>query len=104
MEKLYGWTGNILRIDLASGEKQLLPTRELSEHFIGGRGFTAKIYWDELSPNTDPFSPESPLLIMTGPLAGTSAIAGSRYFISGKSPLLYPDQYGLGSVRRFTGG
>ncbi len=35
---------------------------------------------------------------MTGPLAGTSAIAGSRYFISGKSPLLYPDQYGLGSV------
>ncbi|MCX5885742.1 MAG: hypothetical protein NT096_07525 [Proteobacteria bacterium] len=98
MEKLYGWTGKILRIDLTSGEKQILPTHELVERFIGGRGFTAKIYWDEVSPSTDALSPENPLIIMTGPLAGTPAIAGSRWFISGKSPLLYPDQYGLGSV------
>ena len=98
MGKLYGWTGKILRIDLTSGEKQLLSTQELAEKFIGGRGFTAKIYWDEVSLSTDALSPESPLIIMTGPLAGTPAIAGSRWFISGKSPLLYPDQYGLGSV------
>lgn len=98
MEKLYGWAGKILRIDLTSEEKQLLSTQELAESFIGGRGFTAKIYWDEVNTNNGPFSPESPLLIMTGPLAGTPALAGSRWFISGKSPLLYPDQYGLGSV------
>jgi len=98
MEKLYGWTGKILRIDLTSGEKQLLSTQELAEKFVGGRGFTTKIYWDEVSPSIDPLSPESPLLIMTGPLAGTPALAGSRWFISGKSPLLYPDQYGLGSL------
>jgi len=98
MEKHYGWTGTILRIDLTSGEKQLLPTREYAEKFIGGRGFTAKFYLDEISPQMDPFSPECPLLIMSGPLAGTAAIAGSRWFISGKSPLLHPDQYGLGSL------
>ena len=98
MEKLYGWTGKILRIDLTSGEKELLPTHDLAEKFIGGRGFTAKLYWDEVSPAIDPFSPGSPLLIMTGPLAGTEALAGSRWFISGKSPLLYPNQYGLGSL------
>jgi len=98
MKKLYGWTGKILRIDLTSGEKQFLPTQELAEKFVGGRGFTAKIYWDEVNSKIDPLSPESPLIIMTGPLAGTPAIAGSRWFISGKSPLLYPEQYGLGSL------
>jgi aldehyde:ferredoxin oxidoreductase len=98
MEKLYGWTGKILRIDLTSGEKEFLSTQNLAETFIGGRGFTAKIYWSEVSPSLDALSPESPLIIMTGPLAGTPALAGSRWFISGKSPLLYPDQYGLGSV------
>ena len=98
MEKLYGWTGKILRIDLISGEKQLFPTQELAEKFVGGRGFTTKIYWDEVTPKIDPLSSENPLIIMTGPLAGTPALAGSRWFISGKSPLLYPDQYGLGSL------
>lgn len=98
MEKLYGWTGRLLRINLTSGEKELLPTRDLTEKFVGGRGFTAKIYWDEVASTIDPLSPQSPLVIMTGPLAGTPAIAGSRWFISGKSPLLYPDQYGLASL------
>src|SRR3990167_876031 len=98
MEKLCGWTGKILRIDLNSDEKQIVDTSEIAEKFIGGRGFTAKFYWDEVSPETDSLSPESPLILMTGPFAGTPAIAGSRWFISGKSPLLYPDQYGLGSV------
>jgi len=98
MEKLYGWTGKILKLDLTTGEKELLPTREIAEKFIGGRGFTAKFYWDKVKPGSDALIPESPLIIMTGPLAGTPAIAGSRWFISGKSPLIYPDQYGLGSV------
>lgn len=104
MEKLYGWTGKILRINLTSGEKQLQPTQEFAEKFVGGRGFTAKIYWDEVNPKIDPLSPESPLIIMTGPFAGTPAIAGSRWFISGKSPLLYPDQYGFGSLGGSLGG
>jgi aldehyde:ferredoxin oxidoreductase len=98
MGKTYGWTGKMLRVDLTSGETQHVPTEGLAERFIGGRGFTAKTYWDEVSTETDALSPESPLMIMTGPLAGTPALAASRWFISGKSPLLYPDQYGLGSV------
>jgi len=98
MGKEYGWTGKILRMDLTSGEKQTVPTDSMAEKFIGGRGFTLKVYRDEVSKNTDALSPENPLVIMTGPLAGTGAIAASRWFISGKSPLIYPSQYGLGSV------
>lgn len=98
MEKLYGWTGKILRIDLTSGEKKFLPTQDLAEKFIGGRGFISKIYWDEVDPKTDALDIDNPLMIMTGPLAGTPAISGNRWFIAGKSPLLYPDQFGLGNV------
>lgn len=76
MNKMYGWAGKILRIDLASRENQEVPTDTMAEKFIGGRGFTAKVYRDEVSKDTDALSPESPLVIMTGPLAGTGAIAG----------------------------
>ena len=98
MEKLYGWTGKILRIDLTTGEKKFLPTQDLAEKFIGGRGFISKIYWDEVDSKTDALHFDNPLMIMTGPLAGTPAISGNRWFIVGKSPLLYPDQFGLGNV------
>jgi aldehyde:ferredoxin oxidoreductase len=98
MEKLYGWTGKILRIDVTTGEKNVLPTPEMGERFIGGRGFVSKLYWDEVDPKTDALHPDNPLLLMTGPLAGTGAISGNRWFIAGKSPLLYPDQFGLGNV------
>ena len=36
MEKLCGWTGKVLRIDLTTGEKKFLPTQDLAEKFIGG--------------------------------------------------------------------
>jgi len=98
METTYGWKGVVLRVNLTSGEIQTLPTKELAERFIGGRGFVSKIYWDEVDPKTDALHPDSPLMIMTGPLAGTPAISGNRWFIAGKSPLLYPDQFGLGNV------
>jgi len=42
---LYGYAGHTLRIDLSSGiiEKQPLK-KEWVDDFIGGRGFTAKIW------------------------------------------------------------
>jgi len=99
MANSYGWKGKILRVNLTTGEIQTQSTSELAERFIGGRGFVSKIYWDEVDTKTDALHPDNPLMLITGPLAGTPAISGSRWFISGKSPLLYPkDQFGLGSV------
>ncbi|MDP6054184.1 MAG: aldehyde ferredoxin oxidoreductase N-terminal domain-containing protein [Candidatus Latescibacteria bacterium] len=98
MEKMYGWQGSILRINLTTGETQTMPTAELAERFVGGRGFLSKIYWDDVDPKTDARHPDSPLIMMTGPLAGINAIACSRWVIGGKSPLSYPDQFCLGSV------
>ncbi len=98
MAKQYGWMGALAHIDLSSGQVRLHPVRDLAERFIGGRGFIAKLYWDGVDPKTDALHPDSPLLFMTGPLAGSGAIACNRWFIGGKSPLLYPNQFGLGNA------
>ena len=62
--------------------------------FIGGRGFTARLYWDRVAGNIEALGPENWLFFMPGPLAGTSAVACSRLVVGGKSPLLYPEQFG----------
>lgn len=98
MNSIYGWKGSLLRVNLTSGEKQLISTDKLTERFIGGRGVLSKIYWDEVDSKPDALHPENPLILMTGPLAGTPAVSGNRWFMAGKSPLLYPDQFGLGSI------
>ncbi len=98
MENTYGWQGKILRLNLTSGDTQHQSIEDMAEQFIGGRGFLTKIYWDEVDTKTDALHPNSPIIIMTGPLAGTSAPSCNRWFIGGKSPLLNPEQFGLGNV------
>jgi aldehyde:ferredoxin oxidoreductase len=46
-----GYAGSILRVNLSSGEvkKEPLPD-ELVDNYIGGRGFVAKLLYDELAP------------------------------------------------------
>ena len=63
--------GKILRINLSSGEHSFEDIPEtLAKEFIGGRGFGAKILFDELPKGVDPLSPENKLIIATGPLNG----------------------------------
>jgi len=94
----YGWTGKIGHIDLSNGSVQMSSTHEHAEAYVGGRGIAAKLYWDMVGENPDAFAPENPIIIMTGPLAGTQAPACSRIVMIGISPLLYPDQFGIASM------
>jgi len=98
MGTIHGWKGVMLRVNLSTGEMQTLNTTDLRERFIGGRGFLSKLYWDEVDQKIDALHPDSPLMFLAGPLTGTGAIAGNRWFVGGKSPLLYPDQFGLGNA------
>ena len=98
MAHMYGWTGTLLRINLTTNEVSTQSIEPYIERFIGGRGIVTKLYWDEVSENVDALHPDSPLMFMTGPLAGTGAIACSRWIVAGKSPLQYPDQFGLGNA------
>jgi len=103
MEKSYGWTGTFLRCDLSSGEHSTMPSADYTADFIGGRMLAAHLYRDEVSPGTGALEPDNCLLIMPGPLTGTPATACSRWVMSAKSPLSYPDQYGFGNGGGFFG-
>ena len=89
----YGYAGKILTVDLSSGSTTDLPTADYTDRFLGGRGIAAKIYWDEVSPQTGALDPESRLMFMTGPLAGFPGLSGSRWTVCGKSPVTNPEQF-----------
>jgi aldehyde:ferredoxin oxidoreductase len=102
-DKTYGWTGTLLGLELPSGKPVKMPTLKYAEDFAGGRALASRIYYDEVSPTAEALDPDNALLITPGPLGGTSAVAGSRWVITAKSPYLYPDQYAFGNGGGFLG-
>ncbi len=82
-----GWTGRILRVDLTSKTHR---TETFSEEFalkwIGGRGFAAKILYDELKPGIDPLGPDNTFIVALGPIAGIPAPNTGKAVVAGKSP------------------
>ncbi|MEM1515457.1 MAG: aldehyde ferredoxin oxidoreductase family protein [Candidatus Bathyarchaeia archaeon] len=106
---VHGYAGFLLFIDLTTGKVERRELREnIRNMFIGGKGFVAKLLYDLLPPNTDPFSPENPLIFAAGPLNGTIPPFGNKNIVGGKSPLtgLYMDSYfsgGFGAELKFAG-
>jgi aldehyde:ferredoxin oxidoreductase len=98
MEKSFGWTGRIARVDLRTRTVDYIATMDYAPRFIGGRGLASRLYWETVSPATKAFDPDAALFFMTGPLAGTKAQAGSRWLVLGKSPLAFPEQYAFGNL------
>ena len=83
-----GWTGKILRVDLAKGTcaPEDLNT-EWAGQYMGQRGLASKYLTEEMDPKTDPLSPGNKLIFATGPLTGTCASTGGRYSVITKGPL-----------------
>ena len=86
MTERFGYAGKILRVNLSSQSVTVSPTADYSDRFLGGRGIAAKIYWDEVPPDTEAFGPDNRLIFVTGPLAGFPSLSGSVWQICGKSP------------------
>ena len=83
----YAETGFNLEIDLTRGNIERVPTDpELTELYLGGLGTNAKILWDRVPPEVEPFSPENLLIFGTGLLVGTPAIGCNRTVVSTISP------------------
>jgi aldehyde:ferredoxin oxidoreductase len=86
---LFGYAGRILHIDLSTGKTKLSSlSEEYAKKYIGGIGLGIRLLFDYSTSGTDPFSPENPLILTTGPLGGTMAPTGGNghAFVS-KSPL-----------------
>lgn len=94
---MHGWNGKILRVNLS---KSKATTQNYEADFalnhLGGRGFCAKILWDELKKGTDPLSPENKLIFAAGPLTGFALPSSGKLVIAAKSPLT--GGYGDGNI------
>jgi aldehyde:ferredoxin oxidoreductase len=80
-----GYAGKILHVDLSARKvwRQKLD-EALIQQFIGMRGITSKLLWDN-TPGIDGTDPENLLIFGTGPLTGV-ALTGGRALIAAKSP------------------
>ena len=87
MSEQNGYTGKILRVNLTTGDISTIPTGDYRSKFVGGRGISLKIHWDEVPADVGALDPENRLVFMTGPIGGVPGFAGSRWMVSGKSPI-----------------
>jgi len=83
----YAETGFNLEIDLTRGSVERVETDpKLTELHLGGLGTNAKILWDRVPADVEPFSPDNLLIFGTGLLCGTPAPGANRTIISTYSP------------------
>jgi aldehyde:ferredoxin oxidoreductase len=79
-----GWVGKLLRVDLT---RRICKVEPIDPYlgFIGGRGISDWIVFQEMNPATKAMDPESVVAVGTGPLAGTLAPGACRMNVSSKS-------------------
>ncbi len=97
VNKMYGWTGTFLNVDLTKGKA--IPSHyseSFALNFLGGRGFAIKTLWDTLKHGTDPLSPENKLIFATGPLTAIGLPNSGKLVVASKSPLT--GGYGDGNI------
>ncbi|MBC7226446.1 MAG: aldehyde ferredoxin oxidoreductase [Thermoflexales bacterium] len=76
----------ILRVNMTD---RTVKYEEVPEkyRFLGGRGLTSTIVYDEVDPTCHPLGPNNKLVFAPGILAGTNAPTSGRVSVGGKSPL-----------------
>lgn len=83
----YAETGYNLEVDLSTGNIEKVETDPLlTELHLGGLGTNARILWERVPPEIEPFSPDNLLIFSAGLLGGTPAPAANRTIVSTFSP------------------
>jgi benzoyl-CoA reductase subunit BamB len=83
----YAATGVNLEVNLSRGGIESVKTDpEFTRLYLGGLGANAKILWDRVPPETEPFSEKNLLIFSPGLLVGTPAPSANRTVISSISP------------------
>ena len=83
----YAETGYNLEVDLTRGNIERVETDPRdTELYLGGLGTNAKIIWDRVPPEVEPFSPDNLLIFAAGLLCGTPATGCNRTIVTTISP------------------
>lgn len=93
---MFGYSRKILRINLDkndSWEEEL--TDKMIRKYLGGKGFGAKILYEELKKRTDPLSKDNKIIFATGPFTNNGVVSAGKNVVITKSPLtgLFLDCY-----------
>lgn len=85
--RMYGYTGRFLRINLSTMEFKILELEDkMVRAYLGGRGLNiARLYY-EVPKGVDPLSPDNKLIFGVGPIVGTGFPLGARLNVTAKSP------------------
>lgn len=88
---MYGYAGRVLHVDLTTGKTHTEPLNmDYAKKYIGGIGLGMRLWLDYAKPGVDPFSPENPLVLTTGPTSGTVwPTGGNGHAFVAKSPQTY---------------
>jgi aldehyde:ferredoxin oxidoreductase len=94
---LFGYAGRVLHVDLSSGKTHVEPLNEdYAKKYIGGIGLGIRMWLDNSKAGVDPFSPENPLILVIGPIAGTMwPTGGNGHAFVSKSP----ESFGVGEAK-----
>ncbi len=88
LENGSGSWGRVLEVDLSTGTIADMPVeKEAYRRFLGGSGLAAHLFVKMNGHTAEPLSPGNPLMVMNGPLTGTSLPGCSRLEICARSPL-----------------
>jgi len=83
----YAERGYNLEIDLSRGGIERVETDpRLMELYLGGQGTAAKLLWDRVPPEAEPFSPENLLIFSSGLLNATPVPGATRTSVNTFSP------------------
>jgi benzoyl-CoA reductase subunit BamB len=83
----YAETGYVLEVDLTKGSIERVATDpKETELYLGGLGTNAKLLWDRVPADVEPFSPDNLLIFAAGLLCGTPATGCNRTIVSTISP------------------
>jgi benzoyl-CoA reductase subunit BamB len=83
----YAETGYNLEVDLSRGSIERVENDpKETELYLGGLGTSAKILWERVPPEVEPFSPDNLLIFSAGLLCGTPATGCNRTIVSTISP------------------
>ena len=84
----YGYSGQILRVNLSQGTTSTDALDELfCRKHLGGAGFISYFLLKELQQGIDPLGPENKLIFALGPVTGVPLSGSGRHCVGAKSPL-----------------
>lgn len=84
---MYGYTGQILRVNLSTNKVTVEELNmEWARAYLGGKGLGFRYLFEAIPPKIDPLSADNPLIFMTSPLTGTIISSTGKITVITKSP------------------